>query len=158
MTVSTARAYSVSGTEQAPEGQEAATSGAPPESPINHLIERYFAWTEIALRQLAEIALRAEQSSAGHEAAAEEAYGILHDLKGSGVLFGYDLMTHIADSGCALVYGRTAIDPESRAVLRQHIDAMKLVVGRRIAGDGGEAGRRLLTKLAVLSTRTSRLG
>ncbi len=154
MTGSPARAYSVSAVVQTPEVREVATPVTLPESPIHHLTERYFAWTETALRQLAEIALRDEQSSAGHEAAAEEAYGILHDLKGSGVLFGYDLMTHIADSGCALVHGRTAIDPESRDVLRQHVDAMKLVMGRRIAGDGGEAGRRLLTKLVGLRTRT----
>lgn len=158
MTGSPARAHGASAAEQTPEVPESATLATLPESPINHLTERYFAWTEAALRQLAEIALRAEQSSAEQEAAAEEAYGILHDLKGSGVLFGYDLMTHIADSGCALVHGRTAIDPESRAVLRQHVDAMRLVLGRRIAGDGGEAGRRLLAKLAVLRTRTGRLG
>lgn len=158
MTGSPASAYGASAAEQAAEVREAATPLTPPESPIHHLTERYFAWTEIALRQLAEIALRDEHSSARHDATAEEAYGILHDLKGSGVLFGYDLMTHIADSGCALIHGRTAIDPECRDVLRQHVDAMKLVMGRRIAGDGGEAGRRLLTKLAFLSARTGRQG
>ncbi|MBL8703317.1 MAG: hypothetical protein JNM30_00660 [Rhodospirillales bacterium] len=154
MTGTTAKLPSASAATQPPEARDATAPATPPESPIHHLAERYFAWTDTALRQLAEIAERDEWSGVGHEAAAEEAYGILHDLKGSGVLFGYDLMTHIADSGCALIGGRTAIDPDSRDVLRQHVDAMKLVMGRRIAGDGGEAGRRLLTKLAGLRTRT----
>lgn len=126
----------------------------PPESPVHHLAERYLAWTAAALHQLGELAGDGAGPDHDAEAAAEKAYGILHDLKGSGVLFGYDLMTHIADSGCALVRGQSAIDPARREALRQHVDAMKLVMARRIAGNGGDAGRRLLAKLAGLRTRT----
>jgi len=114
------------------------------------LAQKFMAWTEDALGKLAEIVER----GGGGDAAARQAHDILHNLKGSGVLFGYDLVTQIADSGCMLVRDETGIDPTRRAVLRRHVGAMQLVIDKRIAGDGGEAGHRLLAKLADLRTRT----
>lgn len=115
-----------------------------------HFVPAFHRWAANALQQLGQITAPGESSQATG-AGLSAADNLLHDLAGSSGHFGYELMARIAQSASALLREHPEIDDRQRAALHQHVEAMQLIVGRRIAGDGGESGRRLLARLAELS-------
>ena len=79
-------------------------------------------------------------------------HNFAHNLKGQGGSFGYLLVTRIAQSLCELVpddIGRLPT-PDAVPLIRAHLDALRLVLAERLTGQGGEAGRTLLARLAAL--------
>jgi hypothetical protein len=62
--------------------------------------------------------------------------------------FGYHLISYVADSNCRLLKHLT---PTNDKVLRRceaHLVALEQILERNIKGDGGEAGRKIVEKLA----------
>jgi hypothetical protein len=133
-------------------------------------LDRFEALTaeaEAAIARLAEgYPEVAQQDLAGAEAALAAAldgpaprpeqflrlHNFAHNLKGQGGSFGYPLITCIAQSLCTLVPDDPRRSPPTEAVplIRAHLDALRLVLAERLTGDGGEAGRTLLARLAGL--------
>ena len=72
---------------------------------------------------------------------------IVHDIRGMGGTFEYDLVTTIADQVHRLVHAFEAFGPEQVLTLRVHVDALKVVVAERLNGDGGARGREVLAGL-----------
>ena len=79
----------------------------------------------------------------GPPADPDRLYRLAHDIKGQAGTFDYPLVSTIAARLCAALQAAT---PEPERVLR-HLDAMAEVIARRLRGDGGEAGRQLLSRL-----------
>jgi two-component system chemotaxis response regulator CheY len=79
---------------------------------------------------------------------------ILHDIKGQGGTFGYELVTALAALGQSLT---RPIAGDTRLVHQHHdqihrcvtavVEATRLVLQNEVRGDGGEVGARLLDKL-----------
>lgn len=78
----------------------------------------------------------------------------LHDTAGDlgalGATFGYDLVTTLARSLDALLERAPHAHPRLRATVGTHLDALRLVMGRDISGDGGAAGRHLAAALSAM--------
>ncbi|MSP67753.1 MAG: hypothetical protein EXQ96_06580 [Alphaproteobacteria bacterium] len=89
--------------------------------------------------------------SAGGEQAAlvAELQGILHNLKGQGGTFGFELLSAVAESGCAYLRCTGASGPDPVA-LRHHVTAVETILSRRIKGTGGALGERLLARLKTV--------
>ena len=101
----------------------------------------------------------AEAGTADGEArreALEEAYRIAHTLKGQGATFGYDLMTGIAASLCGYLHSTEDLVGVQHRVVEIHAEAMRLVVGDALVGDGGAAGQALLQGLTAMVAKTAR--
>ena len=70
-------------------------------------------------------------------------YRLVHDIKGQAGTFGYPLISAIAARLCAFLQA----EPPYRDRVGRHLDAMAEVIARGLSGDGGEAGRELLSRL-----------
>ena len=88
--------------------------------------------------------------------ALEEAYSLAHTLKGQGATFGYDLMTGIAASLCGYLHSTDDLVGVQHRVVEIHAEAMRLVVGDALVGDGGTAGQALLKGLTAMVAKTAR--
>lgn len=114
------------------------------------LQEHYLDWTAQSLTEMRALQskLPTRQESAGEITHAM--HRIVHDLKGMGGSFGYPLMSRIGASLCAYLSGLPADDYPAEDVVAAHLRAMEVVLGNRIAGDGGDAGNRLVSHLTSL--------
>ena len=77
-------------------------------------------------------------------------FSIIHNFKGTGRLFDYDLLTRISESLCDYLRNRAAKPIKNMNVVRIHLAALDFVVENQIRGQGGEAGKRLIAKLDAL--------
>lgn len=77
-------------------------------------------------------------------------FGLVHNLKGQGKSFGYDMITEISASLCELLRGQTRIEPSDAKIVMVHVDALGVVFEHDLKGDGGDQGRLLLRRLSGL--------
>lgn len=118
---------------------------------VSRLTEDYLTWVTGDLAELEGIL---EELPAGGPAEAgllARAYDMLHNMKGNGATFGYDLVTAIADSACGMIRRQTAIEADRRDALRHHVAALRIVLDRKITGPGGDPGKRLMDRLHALA-------
>ena len=78
-------------------------------------------------------------------------FGVVHNMKGQGGSFGYDLVTRIGASLCDFLRRVGDADDDAMRVIKAHVDALGIVITHRITGDGGEMGRKLIGRLAGLT-------
>lgn len=69
-------------------------------------------------------------------------FAVAHDIKGQAGTFGFSLITELADRLCRAVKATAA--PRSVILLAEILTE---AMSRRLAGDGGDEGRRLLARL-----------
>lgn len=75
-------------------------------------------------------------------------------LKSMGGTCGYALLSHVADSLCALLDATPADAlPTRLGALEAHIDAIRAILKDDIDGDGGALGRELLKGLQSIAAR-----
>ncbi|NQV83863.1 MAG: Hpt domain-containing protein [Rhodospirillales bacterium] len=74
-------------------------------------------------------------------------FQIAHDIKGQGGSFGYGLMTAIGNELCRLIEKTDVPGPGETEAIKLHIDALKLVIGGDLKGNGGKAGEKMLSGL-----------
>ena len=79
------------------------------------------------------------------------AYAAMHNIKGQGASFGYPLVTRIGQSLCRLIAPGRTLDEAGLKVAQAHLDALKLVLEKKIAGKGGEVGDKLAARLESLT-------
>ena len=75
--------------------------------------------------------------------AIDKIYLISHDVRGMAGSYDYPLLTRIGSSLCRLIEGASDLDPLELEVIELHIGAMRVVLAKRMTGDGGTAGRVL---------------
>lgn len=120
------------------------------EAAVDALTGDYLGWVSkdvVALAQAVAALASAPPEQWRHCAAA--VFDIAHDIKGQGTTFGYPLVSCLAQAACDLVRDATAPEPGLSGRLEELAAAMAEVVAARLSGDGGRAGRDLLTKLKV---------
>tara|TARA_R110002072_G_scaffold1083_4_gene8803 strand:- start:28 stop:492 length:465 start_codon:yes stop_codon:yes gene_type:complete len=78
-------------------------------------------------------------------------FEVVHNVKGQGGSFGYDLLTTIGGSLCDYLRVETAsADEKQLKVIAAHFTAMDFVLEKNIQGRGGEIGDQLTGKVAQL--------
>lgn len=77
-------------------------------------------------------------------------YGIAHDLKGQGKSFGFALVTEVAGLLCTVLRSPRVDEAEWRRIATAHIEALGLLIGHGIRGDGGPLGQKLVDRLKRL--------
>ena len=117
------------------------------EEAIANLAGDYLDWVQEDLKKLEE-GLDALKASDGDDKDLLGAmFRIAHEIKGQGGSFGYDLMTRIGNQLCHFVENLAEAGPPEVEVIGLHVDALKLVIAKRMRGDGGQAGQALLRGL-----------
>ncbi len=102
------------------------------EAVIASLSDSYLEWVEEDLKKLeaAMAKLKAEQDK-GREHL-DKIFQISHDIKGQGGSFGYQMMTIIGNQLCRLVEQMDEAGPSEIKVIDLHIDALKMVIAKRM--------------------------
>ena len=78
-------------------------------------------------------------------------FGVMHNLKGQGSSFGYDLLTMIGGSLCGFIRDAEGpADEKQIKVIAAHFAAIDFVVEKDIRGTAGEIGAPLMAKLETL--------
>jgi hypothetical protein len=72
---------------------------------------------------------------------------LTHTLKGNGTIFGYHLVTSIATDADNFLKKTEVLGELEMMQLSRYVAALFFIAEKRLAGDGGEAGRLLLQTL-----------
>ncbi len=126
------------------------------EALMQNLQGDFVVWVQEDLRKLqqhfdAAMALPVEE----RDHAMKEVFGVLHNMKGQGGSFGYMLVTHIANMMCRFMETRTAFGQGEMETVLVCINAIRLVVAERMAGDGGTKGEKLIKGLELVIQKFS---
>jgi len=113
------------------------------EAAVARLGAAYLTWADADIRALTACFARLDDASSPDAMA--DLFAIAHNMKGQGTTFGYPLVTRIAQALCRLIEQA----PDAVAAIGAHVAALARVVGERLEGDGGEAGRSLLEDLGL---------
>jgi len=120
------------------------------EAVIADLADSYLEWVEEDLEKIrrAHDALSANMDNPAEYV--DAVFQIAHDMKGQGGSFGYDLMTILGNDLCRFIEGKQAVTKTDLNVISLYIDTMKIVISKRMSGDGGAEGQKVLAGLAMV--------
>ena len=108
-------------------------------------------WAPAAIDEMYEALAAAMRDRAGRQGQLERIYRLAHDMKGQGGTFGYELLTEMGEAMCRFTGERQDFSDGEFALVRAHIDAARRIVLEGLEGDGGEAGRELMSGLQALA-------
>jgi hypothetical protein len=94
--------------------------------------------------------LEREMRQLGTERAGEVLEAVrdrLHEMRGMGSTFQFELVTKISDQMYRLLTERDHLEHDRFAALRVHYDSLKMVFARKLKGDGGVAGQAIMDGL-----------
>ena len=124
---------------------------------IVEMQSEYLVWVEEDLIRLRAMSREVDQTSTP-EALSEvfhRVFELAHDMKGQGGSFGYPLVTEVANRLCRFleqVYAAPKIGHS--AVVKVCIDSLHVIISKRMEGDGGAEGARLVAGLDAAIART----
>lgn len=118
--------------------------------------DSYLEWVEEDLKKITACYVAAQQETGSRKQVFKDIFSVAHDIKGQGGSFDYPLMTIIGNLLCRFLERLEKEDVEPKeshmAVVKVHIDALRLVIAQRMSGEGGKVGDNLIRGLnAALS-------
>ena len=102
---------------------------------------------KLVIKNLSEMQAKLAESNTDPRATIDILFRLTHEIKGQGRTFGFDLVSSIGESLCALLDRVEPGHPKLAQAAKTHIDALQLVSSHGIHGDGGEAGATLMESL-----------
>jgi hypothetical protein len=116
----------------------------------------FVVWVQEDLKKLqqhfdAAAALPVEER--GH--AMKEVFGVLHNMKGQGGSFGFPLITSLANMLCRFMEKATTFGQPEMEAVNVCVNAIRLVVAERLAGDGGTKGEKLIKGIELVIQKFS---
>lgn len=127
------------------------------EAVIASMQGNYLEWVQDDLKKIQGFYEQAVADEAGRQTHLEHVFEAAHDIKGQGGSFDYPLMTVIGTLLCRYLERLGATGTADLNVVKLHIDAMRLVIGSRMRGDGGRMGSNIIQGLdAVLAKVAAR--
>ncbi len=111
----------------------------------------YTEWARIDVDQAQAILAAATSEADRRREHLDLVYAAMHNIKGQGASFGYPLVTRIGQSLCRLIAPGRTLDDAALKIAQAHLDALKLVLDKKIAGKGGEVGDKLAARLESLT-------
>ena len=75
---------------------------------------------------------------------------VAHELRGQGGTFGYPMVSVLSKMLHENTHAGCGLGDKDVAVVKAHIDAMRVVFTNKISNDGGEIGKQLLEGLAAV--------
>ena len=106
---------------------------------------QYLEWLKEDIQHLEREMRRLATERAGE--ALDAVRGRLHEMRGMGSTFQFDLVTKISDQMYRLLSELDELDHERIAALHVHYDSLKMVFAKKLKGDGGEVGQVIMDGL-----------
>lgn len=120
------------------------------EKVVEDMAEDYLEWVKDDLNNLQKAIETGASNPEAWKDHVEDAFHIAHDMKGQGGSFDYMLVTAIAKQLCDFLEQIDKFGAKEVATAKLHVDALRLVLGKRLTGDGGKVGRQLLGGLGMV--------
>lgn len=121
------------------------------EDAVAALADNFLDWIAEDIAR-AKAALEAAGAKPGDNLAELHAiFEVMHNIKGQGSTFGYNLLTKMAGSLCD--YIRDAAHPADTRqvkVMAAHFAAIDFILDKKLKGDGGDAGAQLTARIGEL--------
>ncbi len=117
------------------------------EEVITGMTGSYLNWVAEDLKKIDKAYSKLANAQGDGKAEMEGIFQVSHDIKGQGGSFGYDLMTAIGNELCRLIEKIDTPGPGEIEAIKVHVDAMKLVIGEDMKGQGGKTGEKMLSGL-----------
>lgn len=119
------------------------------------LVDQFVAWTTEAVAELKELLAGLTGGESKTHETASRIYDLSHNIKGMGSSFNFPLMTETGTSLCGYIKNLTEDKTVSTRVIEAHVRIFDVVLTHRIHGDGGEKGKALQDRLAVIVSEES---
>jgi hypothetical protein len=74
----------------------------------------------------------------------DEIYRISHSMMGQGGTFGYPLVTYILQNLCDFLDAHEPPNEKVKQVVELHIEAVRVIISKRLSGNGGELGKQIM--------------
>ncbi|WP_142848580.1 Hpt domain-containing protein [Telmatospirillum sp. J64-1] len=123
------------------------------EAVIAGLKGSYLEWVQDDLVKLQEVYDRALAGQGDPRDNLREIFRIAHDIKGQGGSFDYHLMTQVGNHLCRFIEAAEELVVTGKselAVVKVHLDALRLIIAERREGDGGAEGQKMVAGLALV--------
>lgn len=125
------------------------------EAVIADLGGNYLEWVKQDFGKLDQAFRKLREVRADNGPVLREIFGIVHDMRGQGGSFGYDLVTVIGNQLCRFIENVKDPGPDEIEAIRLHIEAMQLVIAQDMRGEGGPQAGKLLDGLEKVAARFS---
>ena len=119
---------------------------------LNDLAKDYLLWVLEDLKKISDVyanALEVEGNTRSN-LISQDLFRIVHDMKGQGATFGYDLITDIGNHLCRYIERYDSFDEEQMRVIEIHINALREIIEKQLVGNGGEKGKELKALVEAL--------
>ena len=120
------------------------------ESVIANMADSYLGWVEDDLVKITKAQAELKANKDNPSDYMDKVFQISHDMKGQGGSFGYDLMTILGNDLCRFIEGKDTVSDVDLEVIDLYIGTMHVVIAKRMGGDGGADGNKVLTGPAVV--------
>jgi chemotaxis protein histidine kinase CheA len=119
---------------------------------LNELSSDYLVWVQADLKNLENIFEQAKTATGEQRThlISEDLFRIVHDMKGQGATFGYELITDIGNHLCRYIERFNEFEDAQIADIAVHINALRLIIDEKLINDGGEKGSLLKQKVEAL--------
>jgi len=116
----------------------------------DELVTQFVDWTSEAVVELRQIVNDFVEPTPRGSAEVKRLYDLVHNIKGMGSSFNFDLMTVAGTGLCAYLKTMDEALPVSKRILEAHVRAFEVVLGNRITGTGGAQGEALKLRLEAI--------
>ena len=119
---------------------------------LNDLAKDYLIWVQDDLKKLQNTYDKALilQGKARANLITDDLFRIVHDMKGQGATFGYELVTYIGNHLCRYIERFDFFEEKQMQEIEIHINALKEIIEKQLVEDGGKVGQELKTKIEAL--------
>ena len=112
---------------------------------LNDLAADYLIWVQDDLKKLSDT-YEASLKAAGSmrtDLIVQDLFRTVHDMKGQGATFGYDLITDIGNHLCRYIERFDVFEEVQMKAIKIHIDALSEIIQKQLIGTGGKRGQEL---------------
>lgn len=121
------------------------------EAAVAALADSFLEWINEDIGRAKEAFARAQEKPGDNQPEIRAIFEVVHNVKGQGGSFGYDLLTKIGGSLCDYLREESAsADEKQLKVIAAHFTAIDFVLEKNIQGSGGEIGDQLMGKVSQL--------
>tara|TARA_B100000614_G_scaffold201515_1_gene182814 strand:+ start:86 stop:592 length:507 start_codon:yes stop_codon:yes gene_type:complete len=117
---------------------------------VDAMKPEYETWSGADLTRLYEIYEKALSDPGQRDHHMTDLFEKAHNMRGDGGSYEYPLVTQIAGSLSSFIEDTEKPDPKDFEVIKAHLDALAVVIGQKMSGDGGAIGKVLVKELETV--------
>jgi len=119
---------------------------------IEGLSDEYQKWVHADLERLDTAFSKAENESGKlrEKLIREDVFRAVHDMKGQGATFGYELITTVGNHLCRYIERQEKFGKDEMSAIDTHIRFLHQIIDEKLTGQGGKKGSEILEKVEVL--------